>query len=235
MVTAHEFSLQEVAMRLGFALAAGFLLGFERESRGRAAGLKTTVLVCMSAAIAMLLSEKYYRDSFLELGTNSGWRPDPARLAAGILAGMGFIGGGVIIQQGNLVRGVTTASVLWFVTIVGFCFGGGHFRLGLIGTGLGLGVLSLLPLLENYIPNDWYGTLTVTTLEKGPSLAQLKSTLSGVGITAKSAEWELDLIKGTRTVHMSVKFKKGNLLEIQQEAISKLSHLRDVTWIAWKT
>src|SRR4051812_46537490 len=101
----------DLVLRLGAALVASAAIGLERESHGRAAGLRTTVLVGVAAAIAMGLSEAPYL-GVASSGTGT-WRPDPMRLAAGVLTGMGFLGAGTIIKEGNMVRGVTTAATLW--------------------------------------------------------------------------------------------------------------------------
>ncbi len=90
-MTSH-LSANDLFLRLGLALLAGSVIGFERESHGRAAGLRTTILVCVASAMAMILSESI----FMASNANSvlSWRSDPARLAAGVLTGMGFFGSG---------------------------------------------------------------------------------------------------------------------------------------------
>src|SRR5688500_5452166 len=98
--------LPESLLRIGLAFVSGAILGLERESRGRPAGLRTIALVCVASALAAILSENYYRESFRGDFASQNWHPDPARLAAGILTGIGFLGAGVIIQQENWVRGV---------------------------------------------------------------------------------------------------------------------------------
>ena len=90
----------EVSLRLGLAFGAGILLGIERESHGRGAGLlRTTALVCLAACVAMVISDSFYVTSFQLTGQSAGWHPDPARLAAGALSGMGFLGAGVVMGE----------------------------------------------------------------------------------------------------------------------------------------
>lgn len=91
-------------LRIICALIAGTILGLERESHGRAAGLRTTLLVCMAATLAMILSEGFYFESVREVG-EKGWHPDPARLAAGILTGIGFLGGERLFDRGASCMG----------------------------------------------------------------------------------------------------------------------------------
>lgn len=107
-----SLSFSEIALRLLCAFVTGVFLGLEREVHGRPAGLRTTVLACVAAAMAMILSE-YFALSHSATAA-SIIRSDPSRLAAGVLSGIGFLGAGTIFRSGSLVRGVTTAAVLWF-------------------------------------------------------------------------------------------------------------------------
>jgi putative Mg2+ transporter-C (MgtC) family protein len=119
---------QEIALRLALSIVAGGLIGLDRGEHGRPAGLRTTLLVCLAAAVAMvqanllLVTIGKTADSFVTL--------DLMRLPLGILTGMGFIGGGAILRRDSLVLGVTTAATLWFVTVIGLCFGAARFPSG---------------------------------------------------------------------------------------------------------
>ncbi len=83
----------EILIRVGLAALAGFILGFERERHGRAAGLRTTLLVTVSACVVMIISDSFYLSSLRDTKGALSWHPDPARLAAGALSGMGFQAG----------------------------------------------------------------------------------------------------------------------------------------------
>ena len=121
----------EILLRLALAAIVGLILGFNRTERGHPAGLRTMLLVSVAAAMAMI-------EANLLLGTTQGswnelFRLDVMRLPLGILSGIGFIGAGTILRRGDFVRGLTTAATIWFVTVIGICFGGGQFGLGLAG------------------------------------------------------------------------------------------------------
>src|SRR5438105_14316331 len=103
-----SLTYQQILLRLLAAFAAGVIFGWERSSRGRPAGLRTTILACVAAAAAMILSEKLFVESGSAVAAGN-WRPDPARLGAGILTGIGFLGAGPIVRHENIIRGVTTA------------------------------------------------------------------------------------------------------------------------------
>src|SRR5258706_10958488 len=109
-------SIYDILLRILVASTAGLVIGWERESHGRPAGLRTTILTCIAAALAMIVSETLFTESAVTTATSS-WRPDPARLGAGILTGIGFLGAGTILRHENMIRGVTTAATLWFVTV----------------------------------------------------------------------------------------------------------------------
>jgi putative Mg2+ transporter-C (MgtC) family protein len=140
-------------------VVAGAALGFERGEHGKAAGLRTTLLVALAACLAMI-----QLNLLLPVGgkTPSSFSVmDVMRLPLGILSGVGFIGAGAILRRDNLVVGVTTAATLWYVTVLGLCFGGGQIWLGVAGLLLGVIVVQLLRVLEPRLRRDRLATLVV--------------------------------------------------------------------------
>ncbi len=167
----------DIALRLALAMAAGGLIGLNRGEHGLPAGLRTTLLVCLAACLSMIqaniliASAGRSADSFVTM--------DVMRLPLGILSGMGFIGGGVILKRENLVLGVTTAATLWFVTVLGLCFGGGQIALGIIAFVLGILVLHFLKTLEMKIRSVRRGTLMVTLSQSGAGESELRKIIFG--------------------------------------------------------
>lgn len=226
--------VSEIALRLGAAFATGAFLGFERETHGRAAGLRTTVLVCVAAAIAMVLSEILYTGSTLGGGVPVNWRPDPARLGAGILAGMGFLGGGVILRQGSLVRGVTTAALMWFGTLLGLCFGSGQFILGAFGTAIAALTLFVLPWVEELAQVDWYSDLKVVVrLDGGAGLDEIVSLIQAQAIRVKSVDLVHDAVQQTRSMTLHLKFKRHHLVELPDRVVKTIAAAPGVLSVAW--
>lgn len=119
----------EIFIRLGLAMAAGAVLGFERERADKPAGIRTYMLVTEGAALfmlcALLLSQALYEQGRLS---------DPGRIASTVIQGIGFIAAGVIITTGREVIGLTTAAGLWVATAVGLLIGGGFYVLGIGAT-----------------------------------------------------------------------------------------------------
>ncbi|MDF2836105.1 MAG: MgtC/SapB transporter [Paenibacillus sp.] len=113
----------DIAARLGLSIVLGGLIGFERESSNHAAGFRTNILVCLGACLLMLLSIYGFAD-FVE---EPNVRVDPARLAAAVITGVGFLGAGTILFTGKSITGLTTAASLWVVAAIGLAVGAGFY------------------------------------------------------------------------------------------------------------
>ncbi len=131
--------ITELWQQLGLALLAGVVVGAEREWRDKAAGLRTMTLISFGSALFTIMSIRIGGD------TNA------ARIAAQIVSGVGFLGAGVIMRDGGRVTGLTTAATVWLTASLGMGFGAGYASIALAATGLTLGVLLLLPILEGAI------------------------------------------------------------------------------------
>ncbi len=126
-----------IAARILISALFGGLVGFEREIHGRAAGLRTHILVCVGSTLFMLTSiliAQHY-------GHIGG--VDPSRIASGVVTGIGFLGAGAIIRFGASVKGLTTAASIWAVSAIGLAAGAGFFLAAAITTGLVILVLFL--------------------------------------------------------------------------------------------
>jgi len=144
-----------VALKLLMAALAGGIIGFEREMHGRPAGLRTHLLVTVGSCLMMIISEAFHL-KYGGLGADSSVRIDPSRTAAQIIAGIGFLGAGVILKEGVNVRGLTTAASLWVVAGLGMAFGMGLVGPAAITTLLALFSLFFLKKLEPVIKKDRY-------------------------------------------------------------------------------
>jgi putative Mg2+ transporter-C (MgtC) family protein len=168
----------DIALRLALTAAAGALFGINRSEKGRSAGLRTTLLVSLAACIAMILANKLTLPAGSPILANPG---DPLRLPLGVLSGMGFIGAGAIMRRENLIIGVTTAATVWFVTIMGLCFGSGQLALGAVAGALGLGVLGGLTWAEDRLPRDRRAVLVLTVSSQGPGESAIRSRIDAGG------------------------------------------------------
>ena len=134
----------QIILRVLVGAVLGAAVGLERERNDQPAGLRTHMILVIGATLAMVLS--------VNLGYlfgREGSPSDPARLAAQVISGIGFLGAGAILRYGFTVKGLTTATSLWTMAIVGLTVGAGYYLIGVIATGLMLVVLGLLNNLEN--------------------------------------------------------------------------------------
>ena len=235
-----EFFLEgitpEILIRVGLSALAGTLLGIERERHGRAAGLRTTLLVSMAACIAMILSDEFYRHSFALQNSTGSWHPDPARLAAGVLSGMGFLGAGVIIRQNNhMIRGVTTAATLWFVTIIGLAFGAGAIGVGLVALASSILILGLIPYLESMIKNDWYSDLGVSFSPATCSVDLLVRALAPLGVKVKAIDIDEDLVNGRSQVTLHLRYKRKSMVAFTDSITDVIRAVPGVSRISFKS
>jgi len=163
--TAWANSLQwplEGLLRLLTAIAAGGLVGLERELRGRQAGFRTYMLVCLGSAVVMVVSTRFASFQFhAPAGTHI--TVDPARIAYGVMTGIGFLGAGVIVHGKGSVRGLTTAAGIWCIAAGGLAIGFGLYFFGLMAALLMLFTLWLLDYVEDALPKVRYRTVLVRT------------------------------------------------------------------------
>lgn len=136
---------------LGSILAGG-VIGLEREWRGRAAGLRTHVLVSLASALLMLAAMSQADWAFRAL-PDENIVTDPTRMAHGVLTGIGFLCAGVIFRTGFSIHGLTTAASLWVTAALGLLFGAGLYELGILGTATTALILAGLRLVNRRLPS----------------------------------------------------------------------------------
>lgn len=223
-------STEDIALRLLLAVLAGAIVGFNRGEHGRPAGLRTTLLVCVAAAVTMIQANLLMIHS--GLASSAAVRLDVMRLPLGILSGMGFIGAGAILRRGNAVLGVTTAATLWFVTVIGLCFGGGQLGLGLAATGIGVVTLWGLKWLEQAMPQDKRVALkVVAAVGDGPTADELVGLLRQNNFDVVSCAVTLAAERHTTELHLQF---RGDRREVAPPplvaAIAGRCGVLDVDW-----
>ncbi|MBI4313291.1 MAG: MgtC/SapB family protein [Candidatus Omnitrophica bacterium] len=169
--------------RMALAAVLGGAIGYERELHGRAAGLRTHVLVCVGSALIMLTAEHLFN---VYAGRAN---VDPGRFAAHVVSGIGFLGAGTILQFRTSVRGLTTAAGLWAAAGIGLAAGSGFYAGALGATVLVLSSLYLLTQLEwKYVRKSRYKVLTIHADNQLDVLSAVRSALSRYGVTVQDFE-----------------------------------------------
>jgi putative Mg2+ transporter-C (MgtC) family protein len=125
---------------VGLAVACGGLVGVERQLRGKAAGVRTSILICLGTAL------------FVRLGASvTDGDADPTRVIGQVVTGVGFLGAGVILAREGVVHGVTTAAVIWVLAAIGAMIGIGHFVAALAVAAVAVAILTGVEFLESQV------------------------------------------------------------------------------------
>jgi putative Mg2+ transporter-C (MgtC) family protein len=170
--------------KFALAIVLSGILGLERERKGRAAGLRTHVVVCLGSTLAMIVSD------ILAAEWNNNDAPiwlDRGRIAAGILTGIGFIGAGTIINVGSIHRGLTTAAMVWFAAVLGIAIGLGYYTLSIIATIATLSSVLLLERVGGWLPEQIQFALSVRVAGGSQRITDMERFIEKQGYTVMAA------------------------------------------------
>ncbi|HUU23368.1 MAG TPA: MgtC/SapB family protein [Phycisphaerae bacterium] len=210
----------EAVLRLGAAAILGGLIGLEREHRGQSAGFRTQLLVALGAGLAMLVSLHFGR-IFGGGAATGAIRVDPARVAYGVMGGIGFIGAGAIIRHGFGVRGLTTAATLWCTAALGLACGFGMFFVAAAATVIVLFALLVLNRLDTAIPSQAYkDVVIVLPFTAEDSVGRFQRLLKVRGAKIRDVQYDRDYRENIETitfrVSISSRFRLEELLSMAE-------------------
>ena len=212
----------EIILRLGIAAVLGAVVGYERERHNQPAGLRTHMILVVGSALAMTLS----------INLAMQFRPDvpngdPARLAAQVLSGIGFLGAGAILRFGTNVRGLTTATSLWSMAVVGLSVGAGYYMVALAATALLILALSVLDVVEKHlIHSTIIFPVQVVAGDEVDMLPTLRGILKEQNMKVQSFSIQKDLAQDVSVLDLVVQAKENSRLESLVEKIHQLPGVR---------
>ena len=218
-------STNEMLLRIILSFLLGILIGWERETHGREAGLRTHVLVCMGANLFMLVSQ------YMFFIYQNNATVDPTRIAAQIITGIGFIGAGTIMQAKFSVRGLTTAASLWVVAGIGMAIGCGCYFAAFVTEILVLFTLLLLWRLEHFFQRDWYKVIDIRGENNGKQLEKVKQVLEGAGGKIQNCIIEKDKKAKRINLRINVKFRK---VEFNKDLVDEIMEIEGLEKIRWE-
>ena len=166
--------VQVLCLRFSLAVVLAGAVGLERERKGRAAGLRTHILVCLGSTLAVSVADLLAAD-----WAASGapiWL-DKGRIAAGVLTGVGFLGAGTIITVGGTQRGLTTAAMIWFVAALGIAIGAGYYLVAVCATVFALLVVLGFERLDELLPSQERFTLRLRLVQGLDQMAAIEQFL----------------------------------------------------------
>lgn len=203
------------------AAVLGGLVGWDREKRGKPAGLRTNMLICVGAALVTDLSIR-----FPEFVANDFVRADPARLAAQIVSGVGFLGAGTIIQSRGSVTGLTTAATLWVVAAIGMAAGAGFLVEAVGSTALVLLVLYPLGKLEQHVARSRRGrNLRVVATRRNGLVQELAQVLESRGLVVETQSVDLEkdrLVVSFEVIGKEADFRAAREVLLEREDVTGL-------------
>ncbi|SCG83408.1 putative protein yhiD [Proteiniborus sp. DW1] len=207
-------SIKEVVTRLILSVILSGIIGIERESIKRPAGLRTHILVCVGSTLVMLTSIFIF-DMFKE---QTSLQPD--RLGAQVISGIGFLGAGTIIRQGDTVRGLTTAASLWAVACIGIAVGAGFYLGAIITVSLVLITLLSFSKFEKHIKlRRNYMNLKITAISKPGQLGKICKIIGDLG----GHILNIELVPEDEQIEIVNLIIKIPNISLKNELISKLS------------
>ncbi len=214
----------ELLARLTLAAFCGGIIGWERERHSQPAGLRTHTILTIGAALAMTLSIHVAQEA-----RASGFQGDPARLAAQVISGIGFLGAGAIIRFGASIKGLTTATSLWTVAIVGMAVGAGYYLAGIYATVLVLITLTWLDQLEKrVVVRASTRSFTVHALDREGLVEEVRAAFAGGNAEVKSISLSKNVKANELTIKVLAKLRDkvpAHLLVEKLSAVPGCTHI----------
>ncbi|QXM07062.1 MgtC/SapB family protein [Crassaminicella indica] len=215
-------SINEIILRLVVATILGGLIGLERESKNRPAGLRTHILVSLGSCLLMLVSM---------YGFENG---DPARLAAQVVSGIGFLGAGTILRDGNDISGLTTAASIWVSGGIGLAIGNGYYMGGAITSVIVLFSLVSLGFFERQIFVSKYKILQLECIERIGLLGEIGTVIAKNNITIKdikiSRKDDYDESTLEMIVTLTLNIAKNFSGELLSDQLYRIQGVKKVVW-----
>jgi putative Mg2+ transporter-C (MgtC) family protein len=207
----------EILLRIGLSLVLGGVIGFERERDNQPAGLRTHMILVIGACLAMILS--------INMGVISG--NDPARIAAQVISGIGFLGAGAILRYGFNVKGLTTATTLWTMAIVGLVLGAGYYWVAIISTVLMLIVLAVLDQIEkNHVRVNVVRNIVVDLHDRKSVIREVRKTIQSLADKVMAYSIQKSVKNKHLRLEVTARFKNREKLEDLVEELSEIDGVR---------
>ena len=219
MMPGMDSNFYQYALRLVLALVIGGLIGLEREFKGKPAGMRTNMLMCMGSCLIMIIS--------LEVARQMGGTADPGRIAAQVVTGVGFLGAGTIIRSRFHVSGLTTAATIWILSALGLAIGAGYIILSVL-----CAVLITITLIAIRYVEDAIGrkrSIHVIRMGLDPKagiIGTVLELLTAMDVAGKAIEVDRTGERWNAVIEYSTSPETHNLVV---ERLSELEGIRGVT------
>lgn len=206
-INGPEITLESAVFKLLLSLVLGGIVGIERKRKGQMAGVRTFALICMGSTLAMIVSAYIPIIYNLKVG-------DPARVAAQVVSGVGFLGAGAILQNKGSIRGLTTAAGIWIVAALGLAIGVGLYLIAIITTAFILFTLVSLERYEHQVMSERSAkSIQIVTKSLKVNTAEMKQTFSHYNIIVHDVLLDYNYENQTAVITFDVLTKRTTNFE----------------------
>jgi len=219
---------QEVFFKFLLSVVLAGAVGLERERKGRAAGLRTHVLVCLGATLSMVVADLLARE-WAAAGAPV-WL-DKGRIAAGVITGVGFLGAGTIVVVGGASRGLTTAATIWFVAALGIAIGAGFAGVAVCATAFALAVTIGFKYVERRLPSEDEFSLHVRMRGGAENVDKIEDLLRKSGHTVAASRLRVASDEPRIEVSFTITSKqRADLDELTRLLEARLENIEQITF-----
>jgi len=223
IVQCTEVNAATSIFKLSVSFILGIIIGMERQSRRRDAGIRTFTLICMGSTVAMLVS------IWIPQTYSSFQNGDPGRIAAQVLTGIGFLGAGAIIRGHGSIQGLTTAACIWLMSAIGLAVGAGMYLEAVIATTFSLFALLIMEQLERRFLLDGVNKiLTISCNTCSPDTDKIRQILDAEKAIIISRSFDYNYEKGTTLLTYKVNIKHRASYSYLFEEFQKLGYVSGV-------
>ena len=214
----EEIEFTQILLRMGLSLVLGGIIGFERERDSQPAGLRTHMILVVGACLTMILS--------INIAVLTG-SEEPARLAAQVVSGIGFLGAGAILRYGYNVKGLTTATTLWTMAIVGMSVGMGYYLVATITTVVIMAVLSVLEVLEKkFVRINVIRNIVVDVHDRKGVIREVRKTIGQIADQLLDFSVQKSVKNKHLRIEIAARFNRSEKVENMVEQISAIDGVR---------
>ncbi len=218
----REITYLSIALRIAAAFLMGGILGWERERRSRAAGLRTYMLVCVGACIIMLTNQYIYQ--VFKTG-------DPVRMGAQVVSGIGFLGAGtIVVTKRNQIKGLTTAAGLWAAAAVGLALGIGFYEGAVVGGLLILLTLTAVHSLDSLIRKNAQRVELYAEVDNKINVGQLARSIRALGVVISSIQLDDEYAPSAGIRALVITMRKNKKLK-REELLNDIQDIEGVIYI----
>lgn len=224
LINSDSARLLEALSRIAVSLVFGVFIGYERKNRQQIVGIRTLLLICVSSTLLGILSE------YAALST-PGAKGDPGRIAAAVITGIGFVGGGAIMHRRFTVKGITTAAIIWMTAAIGLSLGFGLYLPALFAFAITMIALPIFQKIEwKMFPAEKVRLLSLVYADDDIDMEEIRDIIHSHKILINDENLSSNLKKEILTVEFSIHSPRNVDMILLKNQLAKTGKLIKFTF-----